>query len=184
MPLADYFSAIRRQTDALRTGTSSATSGGTLFPTTTQPSNTTVNTGMFEQSDPYQETPVVPRVPITETQQAAQETFTPSAPQQQAVGNVYAQEAAQPPPRPPATGALANAARRFSGSVATNPFITQPGRTDLTSGYLPNLSMINPAFWRYTSPVIQQALSGLYRSGGLRLEDLDFIKNMWRPMGL
>jgi hypothetical protein len=44
--------------------------------------------------------------------------------------------------------------------------------------------MIQPAFYRYTSPVIQQALSGLYQSAGIRPEEQEFFRNIWRPAGL
>ena len=82
------------------------------------------------------------------------------------------------------TGPLADAARLFSGSVAGNPFINAAGQGRLSTGYLPDMNQINPAFWRYTSPVIQQALSGLYQSGGFRPEDLDFARNIARPLGM
>lgn len=97
------------------------------------------------------------------------------------------------PPAPPApaapapaqnTGPLADAARLFAPSVAGNPFIDQAGQARLAAGYLPDLNMINPAFWSRTDPVIQQALMGLYSSGAIRPEQVEFTQQQWTPGSL
>lgn len=84
----------------------------------------------------------------------------------------------------PNVGPLADAARLFSGALGSNPFIDPTGRARLGKGYLPDLNMINPAFWRYTSPVQQQSLQGLYLAARVPLDEQNFYRSMWRPLGL
>ena len=76
------------------------------------------------------------------------------------------------------------AAQLFGGSVAGNPFMTPEALARLQAGYVPDENMINPAFYQYTSPVIQQALAGLRQSVGYRPEEQSFIKSMFTPAGL
>ena len=54
----------------------------------------------------------------------------------------------------------------------------------MRAGYAPLEQGINPAFYRYTSPVIQQALMGLRQSVGYRPEDAQFIAQQFTPGGL
>ena len=157
--------------------------------------NTGAQPTMFQRSDPYarnmpqtarQALAATPGVPAYGVSQVAALAGQPMA----AYGAQPAPAApAAPPVAPagtPAVGGnpLANAAQLFGGSVAGNPFIAQGGQQRLQQGLLPDLNQINPAFWRYTSPVIQQALQGLYRSAGVRPEELEFTAQQWRPMGL
>mgnify|MGYP001573963092 FL=1 len=88
---------------------------------------------------------------------------------------------------PPGTNpdqAIRNAAQLFAGSVAGNPFIDPNELARLRAGYAPLEQGINPAFYRYTSPVIQQALAGLRQSVGYRPEDAAFIAQQFTPGGL
>ena len=80
--------------------------------------------------------------------------------------------------------AIRNAAQLFSGSVAGNPFITPEELARMRAGYAPLEQGINPAFYRYTSPVIQQALAGLRQSVSYRPEDAEFIARQFTPGGL
>lgn len=105
------------------------------------------------------------------------------------VGPVSAEPLVPPiatgPPGP--VGNEADARRLLAGSLAGNPFIAPEGHARLTQGILPDFNMIDPRFWRYTSPVIQQTLQGLYQSNPaspLRLEDQNFLREIWRPLGL
>ena len=79
---------------------------------------------------------------------------------------------------------IRNAAQLFAGSVAGNPFITPEELARLQAGYAPLEQGINPAFYRYTSPVIQQALAGLRQSVGYRPEDAAFIARQFTPGSL
>lgn len=76
------------------------------------------------------------------------------------------------------------AAQLLLPALKGNPFITPEGRSRLEAGQLPDMNMIQPAFWQYTSPVIQQALTGLYQSGAVRPEEQQFTQQQWTPMGL
>lgn len=82
------------------------------------------------------------------------------------------------------TPELAAAARLLGGATATNPFIDPAGRERLQGGLLPELNAINPAFYRYTSPLITQAMQGLFQSGGVPLAHQRFLQEMFRPPGI
>ena len=86
-----------------------------------------------------------------------------------------------------ATGAQTpqgRAAQLLMPALKGNPFMTPEALQRLQEGNLPDLNMINPAFWQYTSPVITQALQGLYQSGGVRPEEQQFTAQQWTPLGL
>ena len=79
---------------------------------------------------------------------------------------------------------IRNAAQLFGGAVAGNPFITPEELARMQAGYAPLEQGINPAFYRYTSPVIQQAMAGLRQSVGYRPEDAQFAAQQWTPASL
>ena len=79
---------------------------------------------------------------------------------------------------------VANAARLLGPALAGNPFITPEGLARLRRGYAPLENEIMPAFYRYTSPVIQQALMGLRQSVGYRPEEQTFTAEAFRPRSL
>jgi hypothetical protein len=79
--------------------------------------------------------------------------------------------------------ANAAAARLLGGAVASNPFVTGAGVERLSSGLLPELNAFNPAFSRYTSPLITQAMQGLFQSAGVPLAHQQFLQEMFRPPG-
>ena len=79
---------------------------------------------------------------------------------------------------------IRNAAQLFGGAVAGNPFIDPEELARMQAGYAPLEQGINPAFYRYTSPVIQQALAGLRQSVGYRPEDAQFITRQFTPGSL
>ena len=79
---------------------------------------------------------------------------------------------------------IGNAARGMAGMFAGNPFISPEGLLQMQRGYAPTDQQINPAFYRYTSPVIQQMLAGLRQSGGYRLEDQAHTQQQFTPAGL
>jgi len=79
---------------------------------------------------------------------------------------------------------ITGAARQLVGALGTNPGITPEAKLQMARGYAPALNQINPMFWQYTSPVIQQALQGLYQSTGVRPEEQSFFREIWTPMGL
>lgn len=76
---------------------------------------------------------------------------------------------------------VADAARLLGGAVGNNPFISQAARTGLSEGGVPALNQISPAFFRYTTPSISQALLGLFESIGRPREDSLFTVNQFRP---
>ena len=79
---------------------------------------------------------------------------------------------------------IANAARLQAMAMRGNPFIDREGLLQMARGFVPNEQQINPAFYRYTSPVIQQALSGLRQSVGYRPEEQAFTQQAFTPAGL
>lgn len=80
---------------------------------------------------------------------------------------------------------LAAAAKLVLEGVQGNPFITPAGKKALASGAVPQFNQINPAFYRYTTPSVVQALMGLYPMTGLfGPEDPAFMANIFRPRGL
>ena len=86
---------------------------------------------------------------------------------------------------------IRNAAQLFGQSLTDpitggpgNPFIDPEELARMRAGYVPLEQGINPAFYRYTSPVIQQALAGLRQSVGYRPEDAQFIARQFTPGGL
>ena len=79
---------------------------------------------------------------------------------------------------------LANASRLQAMAMRGNPFITREGLLQMARGFTPNENQIDPAFYRYTSPVIQQSLQGLRTSTGYRPEDQQFTQQQFTPMGL
>jgi hypothetical protein len=84
----------------------------------------------------------------------------------------------------PLSPQLAEAATKLSGALAGNPFITAEGKERLRRGLLPDMNMMQPGFWQYTQPDIQQALTGLMQSGGTRPEEQQFMQEQWTPRGL
>ena len=89
----------------------------------------------------------------------------------------------KPSPKEDKNNPLAEAAKLLNGAVQGNPFIDAAGKKALQAGRLPLFNQINPAFYRYTSPVILQALQGLWQSGGIRPEEQEFFANIFRPAG-
>ena len=79
---------------------------------------------------------------------------------------------------------VSSAARLLMQALSGNPFITPEGIQRMQRGYAPLENEINPAFYRYTSPVIQQALSGLRQSVGFRPEEQQFTAAAFRPRSL
>ena len=79
---------------------------------------------------------------------------------------------------------LANAARLQAQAMRGNPFISREGLLQMARGFTPNENQIDPAYYQYTSPVIQQALQGLRTSAGYRPEDQMFTQQQFTPMGL
>lgn len=79
---------------------------------------------------------------------------------------------------------IANAARLQAMAMRNNPFITREGLLQMARGFVPTEQQINPAFYRYTSPVIQQSLAGLRQSVGYRPEEQSFIQQQFTPMSL
>ena len=79
---------------------------------------------------------------------------------------------------------VANAARLLGPALAGNPFITPEGLARLRRGYAPLENEIQPAFYHYTSPVIQQALAGLRQSVGYRPEEQQFTASQFQPRSL
>lgn len=79
---------------------------------------------------------------------------------------------------------IANAARGLSGTMKGNPFITQEGLLQMARGFAPDENQIDPAFYKYTSPVIQQMLQGLRTSTGYRAEDQAFTQQQFTPGAL
>ena len=79
---------------------------------------------------------------------------------------------------------VANAARLLGPALAGNPFITPEGLARLRRGYAPLENEIMPAFYRYTSPVIQNALMGLRQSVGYRPEEQQFTASQFQPRSL
>ena len=79
---------------------------------------------------------------------------------------------------------VANASRLLMQAMSGNPFITPEGLQRMQRGFAPLENEINPAFYRYTSPVIQQALSGLRQSVGYRPEEQQFTAAQMRPRSL
>jgi hypothetical protein len=53
----------------------------------------------------------------------------------------------------------------------------------MAGGYAPDMNAFQPAYGQYTSPVVQQAMQGLYQSFGIRPEDVEHQQNQWRPAG-
>ena len=84
----------------------------------------------------------------------------------------------------PLSSQLADTARSIARGVAGNPFISAEGKARLARGLLPDMNMIQPGFWQYTQPDIQQALTGLLQSGGTRPEEQQFMQQIWTPGGL
>lgn len=95
-----------------------------------------------------------------------------------------------PPPDPrspvnPAADILAQDAKAFLAGQANNPFITEEGKASLAAGSVPAFNQVNPAFYRYSSPTVVQALTGLYNQTGLfGPGDIPFFVNLFRPRGL
>ena len=79
---------------------------------------------------------------------------------------------------------IRNTAQGMAGMFAGNPFMSPEGLQQLQRGYVPTDQQVNPAFYRYTSPVIQQMLAGLRTSVGYRPEDQAFTQQQFTPMGL
>ena len=79
---------------------------------------------------------------------------------------------------------LALAARTVLEGVQGNPFITPEGKKALARGGVPAFNQINPAFYRYSSPTVIQALTALYPMTQLfSPEDPAFFANLFRPRG-
>lgn len=95
-----------------------------------------------------------------------------------------------PPPDPrspvnPAADILTQDARAFLAGQGNNPFITDEGKAALKAGSVPAFNQVNPAFYRYSSPTVVQALTGLYNQTGLfGPGDIPFFVNLFRPRGL
>lgn len=103
------------------------------------------------------------------------------------------QEHLPPPGPPPDPGSpvvpngdiLAADARAFLAGQANNPFITPEGKAALKEGSVPAFNQVNPAFYRYSSPTVVQALTGLYNQTGLfGPGDIPFFVNLFRPRGI
>ena len=195
----------RRQAPALFNQPSANFSSGRYTP----PSKNIAAQTMFRSSDPYAQGGVLgvvgQRLPYDPNRPSTMPVTVPQAPV-----NPYASRVMPPsilpyaaPPvapivpvtpgygaaAPPGTGfnpdtAIRNAAQLFAGSVAGNPFIDPNELARMRAGYAPLEQGINPAFYRYTSPVIQQALMGLRQSVGYRPEDAAFIAQQFTPGGL
>lgn len=80
---------------------------------------------------------------------------------------------------------LALAAKKVFEGTEGNPFITPEGRKALERGGVPAFNQINPAFYRYSSPTLVQALQALYPMTQLfGPQDASFFANLFRPRGL
>ncbi len=80
---------------------------------------------------------------------------------------------------------LALAARALQPGVENNPFITPEGKKALARGGVPSFNQINPAFYRYSSPTVVQALQALYPMTQLfGPQDASFFANLFTPRGL
>ena len=84
----------------------------------------------------------------------------------------------------PTDSPTAQAAKLLGGALRGNPFVQAPGQARLAAGQAPLLNEIDPTFWGTTSPTIQSALMGLYRSMGLRPEDVGHAFTQWQVPGL
>ena len=171
------------------------------------PSNNIPQQQVFSASDPYasRDTDGSSRVldairqagtSVSASEPSISSAYNPGLPSpyggayQSQVASQMAAPSMPPDPRYAPYGGLnpdrpiRNAAQLFSGSVAGNPFITPEELARMRAGYAPLEQGINPAFYRYTSPVIQQALAGLRQSVGYRPEDAEFITRQFTPAGL
>ena len=79
---------------------------------------------------------------------------------------------------------IGNAARLLAGAVASNPFITVEGLDRLQRGFVPDLGMIRPEFFRQSDPVIVSALQGLLESVSVTRESQEQFVEATRPRGL
>lgn len=79
---------------------------------------------------------------------------------------------------------IANAARLLAGAVENNPFITVEGLDRLQRGFVPDLNMIRPEFFRQSDPVVTAALQGLLESVSVTRQSQEQFVNVTRPRGL
>ena len=76
------------------------------------------------------------------------------------------------------------AAKLLAPALARNPFLSVEGLARMREGKAPLFNQFDPQFFKRTSPVIQEAMMGLYKALGIREEDLMFTQNEWRIPGL
>jgi len=76
---------------------------------------------------------------------------------------------------------LEQAAIALGQALAGNPFITQEGKAQLSSGLTPGLNTIQNQFFRYSDIELQEALKGLISSGGTTVDQQQQYFQLTRP---